>query len=67
MQELAEAIAAKIASLKEHAREYRRLAAEHRAADNLLIADKLTEAAAECEAKAAELERMLTEQARPTG
>ncbi len=67
MRELVEAIAAKVASLKEHAREYRRLAAEHRAADNLLIADKMTEAAAECEAKAAELERLLADEARPAG
>ncbi|HTT81182.1 MAG TPA: hypothetical protein VMF86_16040 [Stellaceae bacterium] len=55
---MGEPVAAKIAHLRDHAREYRRLAAEHRAADNLLIADKLLEAAADCDAKAAELERL---------
>jgi hypothetical protein len=52
-------IRADIAALREHVALYRRLAAERRAVDHILIADKLTEAAAECEAKAAELERML--------
>jgi hypothetical protein len=56
-----ESIAEKIANLKERAREYRRLAAEYRAAANLPVADKLKEVAAECEAKIVELERMLVE------
>ena len=64
MEQTIEAIEAEIATLKEHAIKYRRLAAEHRAADNLVIADKLTEAAADCEARAAELETLLAEQAR---
>lgn len=64
MEQTIEAIVAEIARLKEHAREYRRLAAEHRAADNLLIADKLLETADDCDVKVVELEGLLTEQAR---
>jgi hypothetical protein len=60
-----EMIRADIATLSEHVALYRRLAAERRAADHMLIADKLTEAAVECEARAAELERMLAEQRKP--
>jgi hypothetical protein len=67
MDQSIEAIEAGIASLKAHAREYRRLAAEHRAADNLLIADKMTEAADDCEVRAVELEGLLAEQARSAG
>jgi len=59
-----EAIETEIASLREHAREYRRLAAEHRAADNLLIAAEMTGAADDCEVRAVELEGLLAEQAR---
>jgi hypothetical protein len=62
-----EMIRADIASLREHVALYRRLAEERRAADHLLIAAKLTEAAAECEARAAELEKLLAEQARSAG
>jgi hypothetical protein len=61
MEQTIEAIEAEIANLKEHAREYRRVAAEHRAADNLLIADKMTEAAEDCEVRAVELEGLLEE------
>jgi hypothetical protein len=59
IEESNEAIAEKIANLKERIREYRRLAAEYRAAPNLPVADKLREVAAECEATVAELERIL--------
>jgi hypothetical protein len=62
-----EMIRADILSLREHVALYRRLAAERRAADHLLIADKLTEAAADCEARAAELEKLLADQARSAG
>ena len=61
IEESNEAIAEKIANLKQRAREYRRLAAEYRAAANLPVADKLREVAAECEAKVAELERVLAQ------
>ncbi len=61
MEKTIEAIEAEIANLKQHAREYRPLAAAHRAADNLLIADKMTEAAEDCEVRAAELEGLLEE------
>jgi hypothetical protein len=67
MEKSIEDIEAEIASLKEHAREYRRLAVEHRAADNLLIADKMTEAAEDCEVRAVELEGLLAEQMRTEG
>jgi hypothetical protein len=67
MEKTIDSIEAEIASLREHASKYRRVAADHRAGDNPLVADKMTEAAAECEAKAAELERLLVEQARSAG
>jgi hypothetical protein len=54
-----ELIRADIATLREHVALSRRLAEERRAADHLQIAAKLIEAAADCEARAAELERML--------
>jgi hypothetical protein len=60
-----EMIRADISRLREHVALYRRLAGERQAADHQRIADKMTEVAAECEAKAAELERMLAEQGKP--
>jgi hypothetical protein len=61
MEKSIEDIEAEIASLKEHAREYRRVAAEHRAGDSPLVADKMAEAADECDAKVVELEELLGE------
>jgi hypothetical protein len=45
-----------IASLREHADKYRKLAEQRRAVDQQLIADKLMELVAELEAKAKQLE-----------
>jgi hypothetical protein len=59
MQKTAEAIRADIASLRANVTTFRRLAEERRAADHILIADKLLEVAADFEVKAAELERLL--------
>jgi hypothetical protein len=59
MDKTAEAIKADIAALREHITKFRRRAEERRAADHMLIADKLIEVAADFEAKAAELERLL--------
>jgi hypothetical protein len=60
-----EMIRADIVTLRDHVALYRKLADERRAVEHIMIADKLTEAAAECEAKAAELERLLAEQGKP--
>jgi hypothetical protein len=54
-----ESIVAEIAILREHIARFRRLAEERRAADQPLIADKLTEVASDFEVKAAKLERLL--------
>jgi hypothetical protein len=62
-----EMIKADIATLREHIALYRRLAGERRAADHQRIADKMTEAAAECEASAMELERLLAERYHSAG
>jgi cytochrome c556 len=59
MEKTAEALRAEIASLQENVTKFRRLAEERRAADQILIADKLIEVAADFEAKAAELQRLL--------
>lgn len=67
MEKTIELIRADIATLLEHVALYRRLAEERRAVAHLEIADKLTEAAADCEARAAELERLLAERARSAG
>jgi hypothetical protein len=48
-----------IASLREHAAKYRKLAQERRAVEQNLIADKLAEFVAELETKAAEMESTL--------
>jgi len=49
-------IEADIASLRANVTKYRRLAEEHRAADNVMIAEKLMELVIDLEAQAAELE-----------
>jgi len=67
MEKTIDSIEAEIASLREHASKYRRVAADHRAGDNPLVADKMTAAAAECEARAAELDKLLADQARCAG
>lgn len=59
MEKTVETIKGDIARLREHVLMYRRLAGERRAADHMLIADKLVAAAAECESMANELERKL--------
>jgi hypothetical protein len=51
-------IEADIASLRANVTKYRRLAEEHRTADNLLIANKLMELVIDLEAQAAELEAL---------
>jgi hypothetical protein len=53
-----------ISQLREHVAEYRRLAESRRQAQHIRIADKLLECAAECEARATELEGMLAARAR---
>jgi hypothetical protein len=59
MDKTVEDIKADIARLREHVSMYRKLAEERRAVDHMRIADKLTEAANECEAMARELEGKL--------
>jgi hypothetical protein len=51
-------IEADIASLRANVTNYRKLAEEHRAADNLLTAQKLMELVIDLEARAAELETL---------
>jgi hypothetical protein len=57
-------INADIASLRQHAANYRRLADERRAVDQIRIAKKLMELVAELEAKAAQMEATMP---RPLG
>ena len=59
MEKTIDAIQADIIRLRENVARFRRLAEERKAADHLMIATKLTEVAADFEAKAAELERLL--------
>lgn len=59
MEKTVETIKDDIARLREHVLMYRRLAKERRAADHMLIADKLVAAAEECESMANELEGKL--------
>jgi hypothetical protein len=66
MDQTVEGIRAQIETLKAHVIRYRRLAVERRAADYLPIAEKLTAVAADCEAKVAELEKLLAAQRRRT-
>jgi hypothetical protein len=66
MEKSLEEIEAEIARLREHVADYRRLAAERRAAEHFMIAEKLTEAAAECEKMVSELERQLAGRWRST-
>jgi hypothetical protein len=62
MDQTVEGMRAQIETLKAHVIKYRRLAIERRAADYLPIAEKLTAVAADCEARAAELEKLLAAQ-----
>jgi cytochrome c556 len=54
-----EQIKADVASLREHVAKFRRLAEQRHAADDAAIARKLLEVAADFEAKAAALERLI--------
>jgi hypothetical protein len=51
-------IEADIASLRENVTKYRKLAEEHRAAHNAMIAEKLMELVVDLEARARELEAL---------
>jgi hypothetical protein len=51
-------IEADIASLRENLTKYRKLAEEHRAADNVMIAKKLMDLVVDLEARVAELEAL---------
>jgi hypothetical protein len=59
MNKSAEQIRADLLSLREHVAKFRRLAEQREAADELVIAKKLLEVAAELESKAAVLEELL--------
>jgi hypothetical protein len=64
MDQTVEGMRAQIETLKAHVIKYQRLAIERRAADYLSIAEKLTAVAADCEARATELEKLLAAQLR---
>jgi hypothetical protein len=51
-------IEADVASLRENLTKYRKLAEEHRAADNVMIAKKLMDLVVDLEARVAELEAL---------
>jgi enhancing lycopene biosynthesis protein 2 len=66
MEKSLEEIEAEIARLRDHVADYLRLAAERRAAEHFMIAEKITEAAAGCEKMVSELERQLAGRWRST-
>lgn len=58
-------IHADIASLREHAAKFRRLAEERKAVDQTQIANKLMEVVGDLEAKAAQIEATMPSQSAP--